>query len=130
LFPREVTGTIHRSKEEHMICPKCECEYIDGINICADCGTELIPLDEFEGHLIHPKDWVIIFTCGDPLEAEMLKANLQGAEIDSIILSQKDRSYPVAGDFSVVKLLVKKSDAVEALLIIEDINNTNTEEEG
>jgi len=112
-----------------MICPKCECEYIDGIKTCADCGTELIPVREFEGHLVHPKDWVIVYTCGDPLEADMLKANLEGAEIESIILSQKDREFPAAGDFSVVKLLVKKTDASEACDIIADIDKSNTGEE-
>ena len=59
----------------------------------------------------------------------MLKANLEGADIESIILSQKDREFPAAGDFSVVKLLVKKTDASEALDIIADIDKSNTGEE-
>lgn len=25
-----------------MWCPKCECEYVDGVKICADCGCELV----------------------------------------------------------------------------------------
>lgn len=111
-----------------MICPNCEYEYVEGIKICADCQTELIPVEEFEGKLLHPSDWLIIYTCADPLEAEMLKANLEGAEIEAIVISQKDRSYPTVGNLSVVKLLVKKSDADEALEIIQDINNTKTED--
>jgi hypothetical protein len=112
-----------------MICPKCESEYVDGIKTCIDCGTELIPVEEFEGHLVHPKDWVIIYSCDDPIEAEMLKSNLQGAEIESIIISQKDRNYPTVGDLSVVKLLTKKTDAQEALAIINDINNSKIDDE-
>lgn len=112
-----------------MICPVCESEYVEGIKVCADCGTELIPVEEFEGNLVHPKDWVIVYTCADPLVAEMLKANLEGAEIETIIISQKDRNYPVGGDLSVVKLLTKKTDAQEALEIIQDINNSKTEDE-
>lgn len=112
-----------------MICPKCECEYIDRIKICADCGTELISVEQFEGNLIHPKDWVVIFSSNDLIEAEMFKANLEGAEIESIILSQKDRSIPYLGEVSPVKLLVKKKDADGALAIINDINNTKLDDE-
>jgi len=112
-----------------MICPKCEYEYIDGITVCADCGTELIPVEDFEGKLLHPADWFIIYTCADPLEAEMIKSNLSGAGIESIIISQKDRSYPSIGDMAVVKLLVKKKDGSEALAIINDINSTDLNDE-
>jgi hypothetical protein len=112
-----------------MICPNCESEYLDDVKKCVDCGTELIPLEQFEGNLIHPKDWVIVFTCSEPYEAEMLKANLEGAEIDSLILSQKDSSYNLPGDFSIVKLLVKKTDADAALQIINDIKESNINEQ-
>ena len=103
-----------------MICPKCEYEYKDGIGECADCGAELIPTAEFEGKLVHPSDWVIVFTCSENYEAEMLKSNLEGAKIKSLILGQKDRSFPGVGDLAVIKLLVKKSDADMAVKIIED----------
>ena len=105
-----------------MICPKCEYEYVDGITKCADCGNDLIPVEEFEGNLVHPSDWAIIYTCSETYEAEMLKANLMGAGIKSLILGQKDSSYPGVGDLAVVKLLVHKDDIEEAQKIIDDIN--------
>ena len=106
-----------------MICPSCEYEYVDGINKCPDCGTELIKKEEFDGNLSNPHDWVIVYTCQENYVAEMLKANLLGADIESIILTQKDSSYPVtSGNLAVVKLLVKKKDAEEALEIINDIS--------
>ena len=110
-----------------MICPKCESEYIEGISICPDCIIDLIPVEEFEGNLVHHKDWVIIYTCGDNIEAEMIKANLEGAGIESLILSQKDKNFPAPGDFSVVKLLVQKKNAFEAKAFIDDINNPEEE---
>ncbi len=110
-----------------MICPKCEYEYIDGIKVCPDCGTELISVKDFEGHLVHPEDWLIVYTCDEPYEAEMYKSNLESAGIDTLIISQKDRSYPAVGDLAVVKLLVKKTEKDEALEIINDINKNSNE---
>lgn len=107
-----------------MICPKCEYEYHEGVSSCPDCNAELISVKDFEGNLIHPKDWVIVYSCENEVEADMLKANLEGADIDSLILNQNDRSFPVVGDLSVVKLLVKKNDADDAVAIINDINKT------
>jgi len=115
-----------------MICPKCEYEYVEGIKVCPDCGTTLISVEDFEGHLVHPKDWIIVYTCDEPYEAEMFKPNLESAGIDALILSQKDKSFPAMGDLSVVKLLVKKTDQQTAIEIINDINSRSgsSEDEG
>lgn len=112
-----------------MICPKCEYEYRDDIKVCPDCGTELISSDQFEGHLVHPSDWIIVYTCAEPYEAEMYKSNLESADIETLIISQKDRNYPTVGDLSVVKLLVKKIDQQTAIEIINDINKHNPDAE-
>lgn len=111
-----------------MICPKCEYEYIDGIEVCPDCQTSLIPDEEFEGHLVTPKDWIIAYTTEHSYEAEMLKSNLEGADIETLVLNQQDRNFPAQGDFSVIKVLVKKSDSEDALKIINDIEETQIDE--
>lgn len=112
-----------------MICPKCEAEYVEGIKVCPDCGRELITKEDFEGHLVHPSDHVIIYTTDNQAEAQMLKANIEGGGIDAHILGQKDSSFPAVGDLAVIKLLVKKDDVDEAMKIIEDINRHNDESE-
>lgn len=113
-----------------MICPKCEYDYVDGVTVCPDCGTELITGEDFEGNLVHPSDWVIAFTCYERYEAEMMKANLESAGIDAIILEQRDQSFPAMGDLMMVKLLVKKGDAEDALEFIKAYEeNTPPEEE-
>ncbi len=108
-----------------MICPKCEAEYVDGITVCADCGVELIPVEEFEGHLVKPEDWIIIYTTDNSIEADMLKANLESAGIETLVLSQKDQSFPAVGDLAVIKVLVRRNDLKTASEIINDINKEN-----
>lgn len=106
-----------------MICPKCEAEYIKGIETCADCGIELVPREEFDRNLTQPSDWIIVYVCSENYEAEMLKANLEGAGIETVIVSQKDSNFPSVGDFSIIKILVKKTNAEDAVKIIDDIDN-------
>lgn len=112
-----------------MICPKCEYEYIDGITVCPDCNIELITKENFEGHLVNPEDWVVVMTSDNEIEIEMLKDNLSGADIESLVLSQKDRSFPVVGDLSIIRLLVHKDNAADAIEIIKDIQHSNSDED-
>lgn len=111
-----------------MICPKCEYEYVDGIKVCADCGTVLIPVEEFEGHLLHPSDWVVITAVQEMYEAEMIKANLLGGKIESLIYSKQDRNFPVSFAWESIKIIVKKSEVKTALQIIGDIKKRTTTE--
>jgi hypothetical protein len=110
------------------ICPNCEYEYIEGVTVCPDCGYELIEEKEFEEHLINPEDWEVVYTCEEEYKADMIKANLYGAGIESIIISQNDRNFPALGDLTKVNLVVKKNDLETAKQIIEDIDSKSHEE--
>ena len=106
-----------------MICPNCEAEYVEGVTVCSDCETQLISNDDFELNLIHHEDWTPVYSTDVLYEAEMIKANLAGANIESIVLSQKDKNFPATGDLSVIKLLVKKEDVDDTKKIIADLVN-------
>jgi hypothetical protein len=112
------------------VCPNCNYEYVKGITICPDCGKHLVD----EKYFTKPEDWTeenweVVFTSGKDYEVEMLKDNLESAGIASTILSQKDHNFPAPGDFSVVKLLVRKEDVTDALEFIQKINLENDEGE-
>lgn len=111
-----------------MICPNCEYEYIESVTTCPDCGSELVSSEDFEGNLVHHSDWCVACSCGSNIEAEMMKTNLESAGIEALVLSQSDRSFPVDGNMTVVKVLVKKTDSDEAETIIDDIRNNPSSE--
>lgn len=103
-------------------CPNCIYEYVEGIKVCPDCGTQLV--DELIDH-----DWVVVYTSDQEYEVQMIKDVLESAEIETNVLSQKDSNFPAPGDLAVIKLLVKKEDEASALSFISELNNTEPEEE-
>jgi hypothetical protein len=112
------------------VCPNCEYEYVEGVTFCPDCGVTLLEDDKY----IKPdewseENWEIIYTSSQDFEVEMIKNNLEGAGIKAVVLSQKDRNYPAPGDFSVVKLLVRKEDVQDAVAFIQKVKNENIQEE-
>ncbi|HED07611.1 MAG TPA: hypothetical protein ENI57_05800 [Ignavibacteria bacterium] len=105
-----------------LICPICKYEYVKGITICPDCGERIVD----DSSLVHPKDleekdWLVIYTSVHEYELQMLKDNLMSAGIDSIILSHRDRNFPVPGDLSFISLLVKKEQSEEAAKFINEV---------
>jgi hypothetical protein len=111
-------------------CPSCDYEYVEGVTICPDCGTRLVEevyFDKSEDWT--EENWEVVFTSGKDYEVEMLKDNLESAGITSTILSQKDHNFPAPGNFSIIKLLVRKEDISSALDFIQKINRQNDEGE-
>jgi hypothetical protein len=111
-------------------CPNCNYEYVEGVTICPDCGEHLVGEEFF----IKPEEWTeenweVVYKSEQEYEVNMLRDNLESAGIKTAVLSQKDRNFPAPGDFSIIKLLVRKEDIQEALTFIHHISKESGEEE-
>jgi len=111
------------------VCPNCKYEYVEGITICPDCNTLLVDASELKKYPdLSEEDWVLVYTTFNTIDAEMLKENLESADIAASILSQKDSSFPAPGDLSTIKLFVKKQDVSSALEFIQTVKRNPPEE--
>jgi len=104
------------------VCPNCKYEYVNGITICPDCNSNLVdPITLIQPPELEEKDWKVIFTSDQEYELQMLKDNLTGAGIDSIIFSQRDRNFPTPGDLSIISLLVRNENVEDAVNFINEV---------
>lgn len=113
-------------------CPNCKTEFIEGIEQCSDCQVPLIPVLIEETHF-DAENFELVYCCSDIIEAQMLHSNFESAGIDSYILNQMDRSYPGSNNAGLVKIFVKKHQALDAMeflkalpgfIINEGLNDT------
>jgi len=90
----------------------------DNANFCISCGYEF---DE-AGTQGKRYPWVLVFTTSTEYEAQMFKANLEGAGIPTQILSQVDstRMFTI-GELAIVKIYVLSPYVREAEEIIQAI---------
>lgn len=70
-------------------CPKCRCEFVEGIQSCSDCGEELVqelPPYETEDDNSQIK-WIKILNVANEEEAEMVVGMLHSSEIPAMYKS-------------------------------------------
>ena len=103
------------------ICPSCNYEYVEGVTICPDCNTRVVKKKDLpKWEELSENDWVLVYTSGNEIEVEMIRANLESAGLEVNILSQKDHNFPAPGDLSIIKLSVRKYNVQQALRFIQD----------
>lgn len=111
------------------ICPKCNSEYEDTVISCSDCGSLLVEKPIYEEMTEKYKDWEEVYSTPQLYEAEMVRTNLETAGIESVLLEQKDTSFPLGGELGEIKVLVPKYRLEEAKQIIEKIENQDIGDE-
>lgn len=104
-----------------MFCPNCVREFETSNEYCTECGAELI--DSSQEEISENEDnFALLTICTQMYEAEIIKANLESADITAVILSQQDSNYPFLGNASAIKIFVRKEDEVLAREYLENIN--------
>ncbi len=112
-------------------CPNCKSEYNEGVEVCPDCNQVLVgelPVEDTSEY--NEEDWVVVYTANDEYEIEMIKDNLESSGIPVTVLSHKDRNFPAPGDFTLIKLLVRKEFETDALSYIDQMGTNTGLEEG
>lgn len=111
-------------------CPNCNKEFEPSIKNCSGCGGELIASPEVELSW-NENDFTLLTVCTQMYEAEIIKANLESADIEAIVLCQQDSNYPFLGNASAIKIFVRKEDEASAREYLENINqqSLSTDEE-
>jgi hypothetical protein len=104
-------------------CPECKSEYEEGISKCSDCGIDLVPqLEEVQEQVHFPdENYTLVYISTQIIDVDMVKANLDGAGIESFILNQSDSNNLDATRMN-AKLFVKTKDAEDALSFIKNLN--------
>lgn len=98
-----------------MKCNVCLNE-IEESSICPVCGAEL------EVVLGDEIDWELVYTTNNMIDAEMVKANIESAEIPVHLFSKQDSTYSFTfSEFSKVELYVPKQFLLESGKILNEI---------
>lgn len=103
-------------------CTTCMNE-IEMSSICPICDAEIeVTFDK-------NRDWEVVYTTNNVIEAEMFAANIESAEIPVHVMSQIDSSRMFnVGDLAIVKIFVPYQFLIAATRIIKSIEDTEIED--
>lgn len=115
---RKIVCDVHRSTPAEGACVIC------GKKVCKYCAVKRLGryFCDNDEHVKMAFDWVAVWTCSTEYEAEMVKSNLVGAGIPSMVFSQSDHTYVTTmGNLAVVEIMVPKESVGDARSILTSL---------
>jgi len=106
-----------------MLCPQCKTEYRFGFTHCSDCGTPLVNFAAVEP--ARPQDdmqLIVLRTFPTEFDANIAKAALEAAGIDSMVQGARARTSDFERLASGISLVVRAEDAEDAGGILKDLS--------
>ena len=115
-----------------MICPRCKCEYIEGVTECIDCKIPLKEESSFEQESkpYHPR-FPILKTFPHRYQAHLAKGYLELYDIEAFVPQHKGDiwqpvvKYAYGGNF----LIIREEDVDKAVEVFNDLPEPSRENE-
>jgi len=108
-------------------CPKCRCEYVEGVQSCNDCGAELVyelPQEEQQEEAQYYEHWEKVINVSTESEAEMIIELLEKAEIPAF-QKKYHISFAPGSDLRGVDVMAPSEFLEQALSITSEIFSEN-----
>ncbi|MBK6681847.1 MAG: DUF2007 domain-containing protein [Ignavibacteriales bacterium] len=104
-------------------CPECGALFDSGAPVCPECGV--VVDNPPDGSVsFYTDEFLLVYSCYDLYEAEMIKANLESGGIKTWIVNKKDSSYPGLGNMSAILIFVKVEDSESAFEFLKEYNES------
>ena len=105
-------------------CPKCRSEYVEGTQVCEDCGQTLIQVLPPEREPEKKSNLVEVWHTQGEVDAQLVRSLLDSNGIESMLSGESLRlthGFTVDG-LAEVKILVREEDAKRACDVIASLN--------
>jgi hypothetical protein len=108
-------------------CPECGSIFDKGSPICPECG--IVVDNPMDGSVsFYNDEYLLVYSCYDLYEAEMIKSNMESGGIETYIVNKKDSSYPGLGNMSAILVFVKVEDSEAAFEFLKDYEDSKKKE--
>lgn len=110
---------IHGDRPATGACVVC------GKPVCESCAVRKVGkiLCDDDEHVKIAFDWVAVCSASTQEEADMIRANLEGAGIEALVFSQADRVFfTTVGDLAVNEVMVPKNSLEDAKRVLIALN--------
>ncbi len=111
-------------------CPSCGYEFQEGITTCPDCHKPLLDKLPEAGDAV-PEKWVVIRKVSAIGEGKIIRGLLVANGIPAVVEDLSFSMIPesIAGDLSVIKVMVREQDKAKAEALLKEQEESVAEED-